>query len=299
MKKAFCEEPTERQKPTGIWVFLSMHADAQIRDSVAGVGDAFDRLRLDAVWHLVHADRALDRADRDLGVERHRHAVGAERGLQPHRGLRPVAVVRHVLFARPHQLDRLADLLGDQNGLAHFVVIAAASEAAAEEAVVDGDLLRLEAGGRRRQPQRAHRDLRADPDVELVAVKAHGGVERLHLRMRGMRRLVERLDDLAAPPLGESVVDIAVVARVHHRPVERVAIELGELRAVGLAGRARVPFRLEQRERFLGAPVSGRRSTATASASLTTRSTPRRPLIGVSSTLLSLPPATGQAAIAA
>ena len=71
-----------------------------------------------------------------------------------------------------------------------------------------------------------------------------------------MRRLVERLDDLAAQicRLGECGIDIAVVARVHHRPVERVAIELGELRAVGLAGGARVPFRLEQRQRFLGAP---------------------------------------------
>ena len=63
-----------------------------------------------------------------------------ERRLQPHRRLRAVTVVRHVLFARPHQLDRLADLLGDQDRLAHFVVIAAAAEATAEEAVVDGDV---------------------------------------------------------------------------------------------------------------------------------------------------------------
>jgi hypothetical protein len=39
-----------------------------------------------------------------------------------HRGLRPVAVLRHVLFARPHQLHRLANLLGDQNRLPHLVV---------------------------------------------------------------------------------------------------------------------------------------------------------------------------------
>ncbi len=70
-----------------------------------------------------------------------------------------------------------------------------------------------------------------------------------------MRRFIERLDDLAARcALGEVIVDIAVVARAHHRTVERVAIKLGELRAVGLAGLAGVPFRLEQCERFLGAP---------------------------------------------
>ena len=98
----------------------------------------------------------------------------------------------------------------------------------------------------------AHRRLAAEPDFELVGLQMHRGVERLHGRMREMWRFVDRFDDLAA--LAEDVIDVAVVARVHHRPVERVAIELGELRAVGVAGLADVPLGLEQRQRFLGAP---------------------------------------------
>ena len=177
---------------------LEHAADAQVGNLVAGVGEAFDRLRLDAVLDLADADRAQNRADRDLGVERSRHAVGAERRLQPHRRLRPVAVVRHVFFARPHQLHRLADLLGDQDRLPHLVVDRAPAEAAAEEAIVDDDLLGLEAGSGRRLPDGAHRRLRAEPDIELVGLQMHRGVERLHGGVGEMRRFVDRLDDLAA-----------------------------------------------------------------------------------------------------
>ena len=204
------------------------------------------------VFDLVDAGRTQNRADRDAGVERRRHAVRPERGLHAYGGLRPIAVLRHVLLARPHQLHRLADLFGDQDRLPHLVVDRAASEAAAEEAVVDVDLLGLEAGGGGRLTDSAHRRLRADPDVEFVGLQVHRGVERLHGGMREMRRFVGRLDDLAA--FSEFGIDVAVVARAHHRPVQRVAIKLGELRAVGFAGFAGVPFRLEQRQRFLGAP---------------------------------------------
>ena len=141
---------------------------------------------------------------------------GAKRGLHAYRRLRPVAVLRHVLFARPHQLHRLADLLGDKDRLAHLVVDRPASEAAAEEAVVDRDLFGLEAGSRRGLADAAHRRLRAEPDIELVGLQMHRGVERLHGGVGEMRRFVDRLDDLAA--LRESIVDIAVIARAHHRP---------------------------------------------------------------------------------
>ena len=80
----------------------------------------------------------------------------------------------------------------------------------------------------------------------------HRGVQWLHCGVGEMRRFVDCLDDLSA--LRESIVDIAVIARGHHRAVERVAIKLGKLRAVGFAGFARIPFRLKQRKRFLGAP---------------------------------------------
>ena len=48
MKKAFCEEPTERQNIDRHMRVLEHAADAQVRDPVGGVGEAFDRLRLEA-----------------------------------------------------------------------------------------------------------------------------------------------------------------------------------------------------------------------------------------------------------
>ena len=80
----------------------------------------------------------------------------------------------------------------------------------------------------------------------------HRGVQWLHGGVGKMRCFVDCLNDLSA--LRENIVDIAVIARGHHRAVERVAIKLGELRAVSLAGFARIPFRLKQCKRFLGAP---------------------------------------------
>ena len=149
---------------------LEHAADAQVGDLVGGGGKAFHRLRLDPAFNLVDAGRSQNRADGDFCIERRRHAVRPKRRLHPYCGLRPVAVVRHVLFARPHQLHRLADLLGDQDRLPHFVVDRAAPEAPAEEAIVDAICsgLRPEAAAAWRD--RAHRRLRAEPDVELVGL---------------------------------------------------------------------------------------------------------------------------------
>jgi hypothetical protein len=117
---------------------------------------------------------------------------------------------------------------------------------------VNVDLFGLEARGGSSLADAAHRGLRAEPDVEFVGLQVHCGVERLHGGMREMRGLVDCFDDLAA--FSEFGIDVSVAARAHHRAVERIAIKVGELRAIGLAGFAGVPFRLERRERFLGAP---------------------------------------------
>ena len=63
-----------------------------------------------------------------VGVEARRHLALRDR---------MIAAVRHVLFARPQQLDRRArHLLGDQHGLADIVGLAAPAEAAAEHQLV-------------------------------------------------------------------------------------------------------------------------------------------------------------------
>src|SRR5207248_2055869 len=119
-------------------------------------------------------------------------------------------------------------------------------------AVVYDDLLWLEAGCRCGLPDGPHRGLGTEPDFELVALQVHSGVERLHGGMSEVRRFIDRLDDLSA--LAERVIDVAVVARIHHWSTKSIAIELGELRTVSVAFIADVPFGLEQREGFLGSP---------------------------------------------
>jgi hypothetical protein len=57
--------------------------------------------------------------------------------------MRPELVLAGILFARPDQLDRTLDNFGDGDGLLDLVVRVTASEPAADEAVMDVDLLRL------------------------------------------------------------------------------------------------------------------------------------------------------------
>ena len=112
------------------------------------------------------------------------------------RRLRAIAIVPHVLLARPDQLDRLAARPWRRHRLDQFVVDRTPSEAAAEIAIMDIHLLRLQ---RRPTWRRAAAAivgrLRADPDVDPVgAAAATVQFKRLHRRMREMGHLIERLD---------------------------------------------------------------------------------------------------------
>src|SRR5262249_3543277 len=137
---------------------------------------------------------------------------------------------------------------------------------------------------------------RSATSKQSVGLEGHSGVERLHCGVGKMRRFVDRFHDL---PLGQRILDIAIIARAYHRSIERIPIKLGELGAVGLSGLADLPVGLEQGASASLARQNRSATTTTASSSLTTCSTPRRPFAGESSTLLSLPPNTGQAATAA
>ena len=81
------------------------------------------------------------------------HARNVALLVQPRRQLAlgdgMIGAVRHVLFARPDQLDRRAgELLGDHHRLADIIVEGAApAEAAAEMQLVDVALLLRQAGG--------------------------------------------------------------------------------------------------------------------------------------------------------
>ncbi len=82
---------------------------------------------------------------------------------------RMIAAVRHVLFARPQQLDRRArHLLGDHHGLTDVVGLAAPAEAAAEHQLVDVAFVGRQAGRLQHRGERRFAVLRAAPDLAFV-----------------------------------------------------------------------------------------------------------------------------------
>ena len=94
---------------------------------------------------LREAKRALrDRLRRELERERDWPAGGVEPGLESVQRHRAVEVVRHVVFARPEQLHRFADCLGNLRRLHDEIQIEAAAKTPAQEGRLDGDILGLE-----------------------------------------------------------------------------------------------------------------------------------------------------------
>src|SRR3974390_231674 len=90
-------------------------------------------------------------------------------GAQPRHAERPIIIVLDVLLARPQELDRDIDLLGDHHRLAdEFLNGGAAAEAPAQERAMDHDLVVRHAGGAGRRCQRGHRLLRRHPDFDTA-----------------------------------------------------------------------------------------------------------------------------------
>src|SRR6202043_1376952 len=171
---------------------LKDRGDAVVRELIGRVGEALRRLRIEAIAHGLRV-RA---AGRIAHVERNRRAVGRKSRLEADRGLGAVPALADFLFARPDQLDRLANRLGDCDGLGDLVRTQPPPETAARKRVVDVDVLSLYAGRLRRKGQRQIGVLRADPDVDAIALYVRDGIERLHWRVRNDRHVVGRLDHL-------------------------------------------------------------------------------------------------------
>src|SRR5271169_7211303 len=81
-----------------------------------------------------------------------------------------------------------------------------------------------------------------------------GRVQRLHRRMRQIRRFVDRIDDLGGAR--ERARRVAAVDGIDERSVERGAIISAEGLAVGRRRLAEVPDDRQRRERLLRAPES-------------------------------------------
>ena len=128
-----------------------------------------------------------------------------------------------VFLARPDDLDGTIDMLGDLDGADHAVDLQPPAEAAADQMIVDDDLVQRQACGLRGHRLNARHGLAADPDFAAVLANMHRAVHRLHGGVREERNLVGRLD------LGDGarhgLVDIADILRNRPR-IERRLFEL-------------------------------------------------------------------------
>ena len=153
-----------------------------------------------------------------------RHSFRIETGGHPVEPIGPVHVVLDIFLARPHDLHRAVDLLRDLDGANDAVGLQPPAEAAADQMIVDHDLVQRQAGGLRRRRLDARDGLAADPDFAAVLADMDRAVHRLHRRVREERNLVGRLD------LGDGarhrLVDIADILRDRSR-IERRLFELG------------------------------------------------------------------------
>ena len=157
---------------------------------------ALEHHRILAVLDVLRQQAGQDRLARDAHVQRGHVALRVEPGGQLALRDRVVAAVQHVLFARPDELDRRAGhLLGDGHDLAHPVVHrAAATEAAAQQQLVDVALGKRQAGGLGGRGQRRLAVLRRRPDLAALRRPARRRVHRLHRRVVLVRIRVDRLD---------------------------------------------------------------------------------------------------------
>ena len=106
----------------------------------------------------------------------------------------PVHVVLDVFLTGPHDLHGTIDMFGDLDGADRAVGLQPPAEAAADQMIVDDDLLERQAGGLCGHRLNTRDRLAADPDFALILAKMHRAVHRLHRGVREEWNLVGRLD---------------------------------------------------------------------------------------------------------
>ena len=143
-------------------------------------------------------ERRGDRRKRRPVQPRRRLAAAVDRRLVIHRRRRVVVVETDVVFARPDHLDRLAELLRQHRRFGAIVRLRLAAEAAAEQRHVAGDVLLVDAQRRRHRFLHRLRILRRRPDRDLAVLEFGHRRRRLHRGVRRQRRVVGRLEHLAA-----------------------------------------------------------------------------------------------------
>ena len=210
--KPLTEAPTDRQKPNGMPGSVSVYSIRMFGMSYGQRRRAVDRDEVDAVRR--QAADALHQRLLDDALHERRPACPAA-STAPHIrdvGDRTVEVVLHVVFARPHDLDRLADGLRGLDRVGDEVGLAAPAESAAEVRRVNLDLVRRQARWRRSPPGAtrsvpASAPRRRSRSARTSAVQFIGSI--VACARNGTSKT--RSNDFAAP--FSAAVGVAVVAR--------------------------------------------------------------------------------------
>ena len=117
-----------------------------------------------------------------------------ETGGQPVEEIGAIHVVLDVFLARPDDFDRAVDMLRNLDGANDAVDLQPPAKAAADQMIVDHDLVRRQAGGLRCRGPGSRGDLGADPEFAAVLAYVNRAVHWLHCRVREERDMVTRLD---------------------------------------------------------------------------------------------------------
>jgi hypothetical protein len=197
-----------------------------------------------------------DRRAREAIVPRDRHSALVEAGGDAVEEIGPIHVVLDVFLARPHDLDGALDLLRDLHGARDTVALQAAPKTAADQMIVDDDLVERQSRDFRGRGLAAADGLVADPHFAAVAADMHGAVHRLERCMREKRNLILRLD------LGDGarhrLVDVSDVLRDSPRFARGLLELAGDVVGRELRERPVIPFDDERGQSFLrGAHVIG------------------------------------------
>ena len=101
--------------------------------------------------------------------------------------------VAGILFARPDDLDRVLDLLGDLHRVDHEIDFQAPAKPSADEMVVNLHGLLGQTGQLSRSCLGASWHLNAHPDITGILADMHGTVDRLQAGVSKKRHLVDHV----------------------------------------------------------------------------------------------------------
>ena len=222
----------------------------KVRESIDQIDRALGGVGIETIIERRREPSRDDRRARKAVVPRDRHSFPIETGRNPVEEVGPVHVVLDVFLARPDDFDRAVDMLRDLHGANDAIGFEPPAKPAADQMIVDHDLVQRQAGGLGSRRLGSRDGLAADPDFAAVLAEMNRAVHRLHCRVRQERDLVGRLDLGDAGRHGR----IAIADVLRNRAwIERRLFELARnLLCVELGVRPVVPFDHQRRQPFLG-----------------------------------------------